>query len=381
MMSRDAPADRSERSRATVPRFLDEGARWAWRFLVVVAALGLLVWLIARLAVVLIPVAVALILSSLLSPLVDRIARKVPRLLATWIVLLLSLAGVVGVATLLGQAIAGAVDDVVDEFDDAIADIEDWLQTGPLGLSEDRVDSLSQSATEVVERFASGLLDEPSSTVRLVVEVGGGFFLMLVLVFFFLKDGPQLWAWLLGRISLVRRTTVDASGRAAFDSLQGWIRGVAITGVVDGTLIGGAMLVLGVPAAIPLAVLTVLASFFPIVGATVAGALAVAIALSSQGVVIAIVLAVVVLVVQQVEGDVILPLVMRRQVSLHPIVILVSLAVGGAVGGLLGALVAVPLTASVNAAVGAAAALSQPREQLVIPDEGSSGLDPGTDPA
>jgi len=156
---------------------------------------------------------------------------------------------------------------------------------------------------------------------------------------------------------------------------------VAITGVVDGTLIGGAMLVLGVPAAIPLAVLTVLASFFPIVGATVAGALAVAIALSSQGVVIAIVLAVVVLVVQQVEGDVILPLVMRRQVSLHPIVILVSLAVGGAVGGLLGALVAVPLTASVNAAVGAAAALSQPREQLVIPDEGSSGLDPGTDPA
>jgi predicted PurR-regulated permease PerM len=143
------------------------------------------------------------------------------------------------------------------------------------------------------------------------------------------------------------------------------------------------MFLLGVPAALPVAVLTVLASFFPIVGATVAGALAVAIALGAQGLPTAIVLGLVVLAVQQIEGDVILPIVMRRQVRLHPIVILVSLAVGGVLGGILGALVAVPLTASVSAAIRAAAELDDAgglgADRIVIATDGSLGATPGTD--
>ena len=370
-------------SRAVVPRFLDDGARWAWRFLVVVAALLVVVWLTARLTVVIVPIAVGLVLAALVSPLVERLARRMPRLLATWMVLLLAAASLFGVGYGLSSSIAGAFDDVAAEFETAIDDIEQWLQDGPLGLSADTVDSLSDSVSDVVDRARSGLRAEPAGTVRAVVEVVGGAFLMLVVLFFCLKDGPQMWSWVLARVRPVRRPTVDASGRAAIAALQGWIRGVAITGVVDGVLIGGAMLVLGVPAALPIAVLTVIASFFPIVGATLAGALAVAIALSSEGLPTAIVLGVVVLAVQQIEGDVILPLVMRRQVALHPLVILVSLAAGGVLGGILGALVAVPLTASVSAAIRAAAELGGPDradpDELVIALDGSLGPAAGTE--
>lgn len=370
-------------SRATVPQFLDDGAQWAWRFVVVAAAVVALVWLTARLTVVIVPVAIALVLTALLLPLVERLARRIPRLLATWLVLLLALGLLVGVGFALASSISGAVDDVSGEIDTAASDIEQWLQDGPLGLSTETVDSLSDAVADATDRVGSGLLDRPASTARLALEVVAGLFLMLVLLFFFLKDGPQLWSWVLSKIRRVRRETVDASGRAAISSLQGWIRGVAITGLVDGVLIGGAMLILGVPAAVPVAVLTLGASFFPIIGATVAGALAVVIALTSGGVATAIIMGFVVLAVQQIEGDVILPVVMRRQVSLHPIVILVSLAVGGALGGILGALVAVPLTASVSAAVRAATELARPDVvgdgELVITDGGSivpaSGID------
>jgi len=346
-------------SRAAVPRFLDDGAQWAWRFVVVSAAVVVVVWLTARLTVVLVPAAVALVLSVLLAPLVERLASRLPRLLATWLVLFMSVAVVGGVGFALGSSITGAVDDIASEFDNAANDIENWLRDGPLGLSADTVDSLTESVSDIADRSWSGLVEQPASAVRLAAEIVAGAFLMVVLLFFFLKDGPQLWSWLLSRVRPVRRGTVDASGRAAIAALQGWIRGVAITGVVDGVLIGGAMLILGVPAALPVAVLTLAASFFPIIGATLAGALAVAIALSSQGVGTAVIVGVVVLAVQQIEGDVILPMVMRRQVSLHPIVILVSLAAGAALGGILGALVAVPLAASFSAAVRAASALAR----------------------
>jgi predicted PurR-regulated permease PerM len=346
---------------------------------VVVAALAVLGWVISRLAVVIVPVVVALMIAALIEPLVGRLARRMPRLVATWIVLVAVAGMIAGIVVLLGRSIAGALDDVTREFDGAVERVEEWLRTGPLGLSEQRVESMRDAVGDVVDGFRSGLFDEPGSTIRLAGEVLGGTFLALVLVFFFAKDGPQLWAWMLARVRPVRRATIDASGRAAFASVQGWIRGVAITGAVDGVLIGGAMAVLGVPAALPVAVITVAASFFPIIGATVAGALAVAIALGSQGVTTAVILAVVVLAVQQIEGDVILPIVMRRQVALHPIVILVSLAVGAAVAGLLGALVAVPFAASVSAATRAASQLARPVDgALVLADSGSPTVGSGT---
>jgi predicted PurR-regulated permease PerM len=272
------------------------------------------------------------------------------------------------VAALAGP-ISSAIDDLTGRTDELVADVEDWLQRGPLDLSRSQVDDLSKRLSEWGDGLASGLLDEPASTVRLAAELIGGVFLVLATLFFALKDGPEMWRWVLDRIRPLRRTSVDAAGRAAVATLQGWMRGVAITGVVDGALIGVAMAVLGVPSALSIAVVTFFAAFFPIVGATVAGALAVAIAYTSEGPVTAVILAVVVLAVQQIEGDVLLPVVMRHQVRLHPIVVLVVLGAGAAIAGLIGALLSVPVTAATVAAIAAVRSDGAAETGIIVPGD------------
>lgn len=358
---------------ATVPRFLDVGARWAWRFVVVCAAIGILVWSTIRLTVVVVPIFVAFIFAALLTPLVDVIARAVPRLVATWLVLLGTIVTLGGGAALLAQPIASATSELDTEFSAAIDDFEEWLRTGPLGLEQDRIDSLFDSVGAAGDRLLSGFTEQPASTARLIAEFVGGVFLAIVLTFFFLKDGRSLWSWVLGLVQPVRREKLDLGGAAAFSSLQGWIRGVAITGVADGLLIGIALVILGVPAAIPLAVITMFAAFLPIIGATIAGALAALVALASNGLVTALIVVGVVLAVQQIEGDVLLPLVLRTQVALHPIAILVALGIGAALAGIVGALVSVPIAAAGSAALAAV----NGGFQVGDPSDGDADAGPG----
>lgn len=354
--------------RAEVPGFLRDGASWAWRLLVLAAAGYVLLQVVVVLRIVVLPVFVAFVLAALLLPVVDRLSQRLPRLLATWLTLLGAVGALVGLGMLLAQPVASAANDFVEQFDALVADLESWLQTGPLGLSEARVEEVFDRIGERSDQLVSGLFDEPATTARLAAEIVGGVFLAVATLFFLLKDGHEMWAWMLQRIEPVRRTAVDLAGTASMRSVQGWLRGVAITGVADAVLIGGALAVLGVPAALPLAVITFFAAFFPIVGATVAGAIAVGIALASQGVATAVVVGLVVLAVQQIEGDVLLPVVMERQVHLHPVVVLVVLGAGAALGGIIGALVAVPVTAATVAGVAAVRAAGAPDGGLVLPD-------------
>lgn len=358
--TKDGPTETGPASEVTVPRWLaaprvlQAGASWGWRFLVVVAAVLVVGWLLVQLRVVLIPVFVALVFAALLTPVVDLLDRRVPRLLAVWTVVLTGLAAAAGLVYLLQAPVRRAIDDLTTSWGSARDDIEDWLRTGPLGLDQSQVETLSDRVESAWRQFTTGIYSGGADTARMAAEVLGGIFLAFVLTFFFLKDGRAMWQWTIGHVSPLRRGALDRGGCAAFGALQGWIRGVAITGAVDGFLIGAALLVLGVPAAIPLAVITFFASFFPIVGATLAGALAAAIALATEGPGTALIVAIVVLIVQQIEGDVLLPVVMYRQVSLHPVVVLLALAVGGAIGGIVGAIVSVPVTAAISAAVAAA---------------------------
>jgi putative heme transporter len=345
---------RTVADRSAVPRFLDIGASWAWRFIVVLAAGAALVWLVARLRLVVIPLLVSAILAALLVPVVDLLDRRLPRLVAVWATFLGLIGALVGIGFLLRSTVTGAVEDLRDQWRSAIDDVEDWLVDGPLGLDRSRVETAVSDIGDAVNRYASGWFDEPADVARTATDVVTGILLSIVLTFFLLKDGRSMWAWLLERLHPARRATVDAAGAGAFQAIQGWIRGIAITGFVDGFLIGAALVILGVPGAVPLAVITFFAAFIPIVGATLAGALATAVALTTEGPGTAVVVAIVVLVVQQVEGDVLLPVVMYRQVALHPVVVLLALAVGAAVAGLVGAVVAVPVTACLVAAVAAA---------------------------
>jgi putative heme transporter len=341
-------------SGARVPRFLELGAAWGWRFVVVAAAGYVVLWLIVRLRVVVIPVVVAAMLAALLAPAVDLVSRALPRLVAVWLTLIAAVGALFGIGWLLRAPVVSAADDLRSRWDTAIDDVEDWAVDGPLGLDREDVDAAFTRVADGARSFASGLFDQPAGTARMVAEVVTGLFLAIVLTFFLLKDGPSMWRWFLTHLHPSRQHPIDRAGRAAFRAVQGWIRGVAITGAVDALLIGIALLILGVPGALPLAVITFFAAFFPIIGATLAGALATAVALTTEGPAVAVVVAIVVLAVQQIEGDILLPVVMYRQVALHPVVVLVVLAIGGAVAGIVGAIVAVPTTAAITAAVSAA---------------------------
>lgn len=323
--------------------------------------------MLARLRVVVIPILVSAIFAALLSPLVDLLDRVMPRLLAVWATLLGVVGALVAIGYLLRSTVTTAVDDLRDQWRTALEDVKDWLVDGPVGLDRDRVDGGFEDLGDAINRYASGWFDEPADLARMATDIVTGILLAIVLTFFMLKDGRAMWDWMLQRLHPARRTTIDAAGIAAFQAIQGWIRGVAITGLVDGLLIGIALLVLGVPGAVPLAVITFFAAFVPIVGATLAGALAAAVALTTEGPGTAVIVAIVVLIVQQVEGDVLLPLVMYRQVALHPVVVLLALAVGAAAAGIVGAIVAVPVTACLVAAA-AAARRTGNAEQLLLDD-------------
>jgi putative heme transporter len=154
-----------------------------------------------------------------------------PRLAATWLVLLGVVAGLGGGAALLAQPISSATSELGDEFSAAIDDLEEWLRTGPLELDQERIDSLFDSVGAAGDRLLSGFTEQPASTARLVAEFVGGFFLTIVLTFFFLKDGRACGTGCSVSSSRCGERSSTQAGRASFSSLQGWIRGVAITGV------------------------------------------------------------------------------------------------------------------------------------------------------
>ena len=357
------------RSTWDVPRWLDQAAAWIWRL----ALVGLAIWAFFRVfgifRLVTVPILFALILTALFWPIRSRLVSwGLPKFLASWAVLILTMGSLVGVSWL---ATVGIRDQLQDSsnWTETRNEVETWLMTGPLDLSADDIERLEQRIEETLQ---SGAMAFGTSRARSVGEVLGSVILTVVLVFFFVKDGPALWSFVVERVRPARRDAISDAGAAAFGALTGYAKGVAFTGIVDAVLIGAVLVVLGVPLAVPLALLTFFAAFIPIVGAATVGAISVLVTLVSLGVEEAIIVAVATVIIQQVEGDVVLPLVMGSQVRLHPAVILTVLAAGGAVAGLVGALVAVPLTATIAAALRAVRG-AEYRSALVTPstDEAS----------
>ena len=329
-----------------VPNWLDRGAAWSWRALLIVAAVVVAFYLFTRLRIVIVPFLVAMLIAALLGPLAARLRSiGLPRLLATWVTLLGTLVvvgGVIGVATFL---IADELTGDTVQWKQIGEDIRSYLRDdSPFTLTDQQIDELWARARDVVTSGVDGM---GASSIRLVGEVLTGIFLGVVLTFFFVNEGGSMWRWIVKRTSPRRADAVDEAGRRSVTTLGAYVRGLALTGVVDGTIIGIGLFVLDVPLAIPLAIITFFGAFIPIVGATTAGALAVLVALATEGPTDAFITGLIVLVVQQVEGDVVMPMVMRNQVHLHPSVILLAVTAGGALLGVIGAFLAVPVAAVV----------------------------------
>lgn len=347
-------------SRWAVPPLLDRAASWAWRIVVVTAAAYIVIWLVGRLQIVVVAVFAAVVLASALDPPVSWLTRRgLPRLAATWLALLAALGAAGGVLVVLVPRFVDQLEVLSANLDSGVADARRWLETGPLHLEPAQVDGIVADARDRASDLVGGAVAGTLAGVGLVTEILTGVLLAIVLTFLFTYDGHRLWGWLVDRVRPERREVVDTAGRQAARALRGWARGVAVTGLIDAVAIGIGLVVLGVPLAFALSVLTFFAAFIPIVGAVTAGALAVVIALLAEGPGTAVLTGLLVLVVQQLEGQVILPSVMSRSVALHPAVILVVLAIGGAVAGIAGAVMAVPFTAAGVAIATAVASVAE----------------------
>ena len=281
-----------------------------------------------------------------------------------------------GAAVVAVGAIGGAVVLVVnrlatdeDRWRQLGDDLRRWLtEDAPVTLTDEQIDDLWERARQAA---VGGVRDNGGAAARLVLEVGSGLLLGVVLTFFFVHEGERMWGWVVARVSSRRTIAVDEAGRDSIRTLGAYIRGLAVTGLVDAVIIGLGLVVLGVPLAIPLAVLTFFGAFIPIVGATVAGAMAAVVALATEGPTTAVFTVVLVLVVQQVEGDVVMPLVMRNKVRLHPAVILMAVATGAAIAGIIGAFLAVPVAAVVVTITSSLRAAAQ-RDRLVVAEAAQS---------
>ena len=350
-MTESEPPPSGHRSRFDVPYGLVVASDVTWRSTVVVLGVLAAIWVVLELSVVTVPAFIALLITAVLQPPVLFLSRRNwPPLAATWAVLVAAVAIVAGLVALLVPSFVDQGGELGTQLDEGIAEVENWLETGPLSIE-------NPDLLGAVDTLSERLLDtNPGAViggVTVAAEILAGALLALVMTFFFIKDGPKIVAWANGHLPPERRAGAGRAAAAAWRSLSAYIRGTVVIGIVNGTVIGIGLAILGVPLALPLGIITGLSAFFPLVGAVVAGALAALVALVSGGVVDALIVVALTVVVQQVEGDVLSPIVMGKALKLHPLVILVVLTVGAVTAGLLGAFLAVPLTGVVVSAVSA----------------------------
>jgi predicted PurR-regulated permease PerM len=362
-----------------VPRGVRIAAAWSWRLLVLAAAVYVLTWAMAQLSTVLIPVAVALLLSALLYRPV-RFLRDfgAPKSLAAAVVLVGGLLVVGGTLSVVINAMVSGFADLSSNVTQGVGQIRDWLVGGPLGLSQRQIDGYIDSATRAITENRSTITSGALSTATTVGHVLAGFFIVLFVTFFFLRDGAQIWAFLTRFLPRGARLPMWRAGNDAWETLHAYVKATVFVAFVDAVGIGVGAAVLGVPLALPLAALVFLSSFIPVVGATLSGAVAVLVALVAKGPFTALILLLVVIAVQQLEGHVLQPLIMGRAVALHPLAVILVLATGIVLAGIVGGLIAVPILAVLNTAVRSLAARrsagppSAPPPGTVEPGQGDS---------
>ncbi len=243
-------------------------------------------------------------------------------------------------------------DELSGQVQDGIEDLRKWLLNSPFHVTEDQINDIAKSLREAVGANTEELTSAGLEGVTVIVETLTGMLLAMFSTLFLLYDGKRIWQWFLKLVPANARPGIAGAGPRAWRTLTAYVRGTVIVAMIDAIFIGLGIYFLGVPMAVPLAVIIFLASFVPLVGAVVSGALAVVVALVTQGVFTAVMALAVVLAVQQIEGHILQPFILGRAVRVHPLAVILSVAAGGMVAGIGGAVVAVPLVAVTNSVVG-----------------------------
>ncbi|MGH3664884.1 MAG: AI-2E family transporter [Egibacteraceae bacterium] len=326
---------------------------WAWGLIGVLLLLWAGGYVLSLVSVVVIPLVLALFPAAVLMPPTLALKRRgLPDAAAALVVLVGSLLALGVVFQVLGTQVADQFTDLAEQLQEGYQQTRTFLESGPLGFAPVQVDELIQQGRE---RLASEGQEIGTRVVEagiLVVEGFTGLVLMLFALFFYLKDGPRLARWARGLFPRSWRTDVSAIADRVWFTIGAYIRGQLLIGLVDAVAIGIGLAIIGVPLAPALSVLVFFGALFPIVGAFLAGTVAVLVALATNGVAPAVAVLVLIVAVQQVEGHVLAPVLLGRATALHPLAVIAALTSGGILLGVLGAFLGVPVAASIARSVG-----------------------------
>jgi predicted PurR-regulated permease PerM len=332
-----------------VPGALQRAAAWSWRLLVI----GLLIYVAFRVAsalsLVVLPCIAALLLTALLQPLTARLRRAgMPSLAATWCTVLAAIVVLAGITILAANRVSADYPLLQTEVKHTTHVVQASLAGSPFHLNSVRLQQYYNDLVHFLSQHKSLIAGTVVTGGKIVLEVLTGLVLMIFITFFLLKDGERIWAWLIKGLRPEARQRADNAGAAAWAALVNYVRGTTAVAAIHAVFIGLALWLLGVPLLVPLIILVFIAAYVPLIGILVAGALAIVVTLGTKGWIAAVILLGVFLLENQIESHLLQPLVVGRIVRLHPLAIILVLAVGGIVAGIAGAIVAVPAAAAIS---------------------------------
>ncbi|MGV9282928.1 AI-2E family transporter [Streptomyces sp. NPDC003730] len=343
-----------------VPWGVRVAAEAGWRLLVLAGTVWVLMRIISAVQLVVLAFVAALLITALLQPTVAWLRRHgVPRGPATALTAILGFVVMGLIGWFVTWQVMENIDNLSDQVQDGIDELRNWLLNSPFHVTDKQINEIAKNLREAVGANTDQITSAGLEGVTVVVEALTGILLAAFSTLFLLYDGKRIWQWSLKLVPAAARPGVAGAGPRAWRTLTAYVRGTVIVALIDAIFIGLGIYFLDVPMAVPLAVFIFLFAFVPLVGAVVSGALAVVVALVTQGMFAAVMTLVVVLVVQQIEGHILQPFILGRAVRVHPLAVVLSVAAGGMVAGIGGAVVAVPLVAVTNTVVGYLRAYSQ----------------------
>ncbi|MFG2119350.1 AI-2E family transporter [Streptomyces sp. NPDC048710] len=366
-----------------VPWGVRVAAEAGWRLLVLAGTVWVLMRVISAVQLVVFAFVIALLITALLQPTVARLRRRgVPRGPATAMTAILGFVVIGLMGWFVTWQVMENIDTLSNQIQGGIDDLRNWLLKSPFHVTDKQINQIAKNLREAIGANADQITSAGLEGVQVIVEALTGILLVFFSTLFLLYDGERIWQWFLKLVPAAARPGVAGAGPRAWHTLTAYVRGTVLVALIDAICIGVGIYWLDVPMAVPLAVFIFLFSFIPLVGAVASGALAVIVALVTQGVFTAVMTLVVVLLVQQIEGHVLQPFILGRAVRVHPLAVVLTVATGGMVAGIGGAVVAVPLVAVTNTVVGYLRQYSQevqlqsaapPLADEAVPADGGSG--------